>query len=274
MQDYRPLVLRTIDASLPDLKLLRLRLNRHLPAADRLGTHRHPFAQVLCYLSGGGVLLLGGSEQPVRAGSVVFIPRGRVHGFRESGKTRPLCLAMDLEMKVGGGVVVGSLTGHEATRVRHELSRLVRQRDPAATSSRILAASSGLAILDVFLRAVGFLPREADVLPPYVKRFAREVRNPENVGERISALAARSGAPRDYLNRQFKLATGLTLREERDGVRLDLAKRSLAAGASVTAAAAKAGFDDANYFARWFRRKQGLPPSKWKRLAAGSGRRS
>lgn len=269
MKDYRPLLLQTIDVSLPGVKLLRLRLNRHLPAADRLELHSHTFTQILCYLSGGGVLVAGRNEYPVRSGSAALIPAGRRHGFRESGLTRPLCLALDLETERHPREIVAMLTGNETTRLRLDLSGLLRQHDPGAAAARLIAASRGLAMVDVLYRALGLLPREADLHPAFVRKFASLARDPLERGSSIAALAARTGFQRDYLNRRYKEMTGLTLSQERDAARLDLAKKSLAKGEPVGEAARQAGFDDANYFTRWFRRKQGIAPSRWRRVAAG-----
>lgn len=269
MEDYRPLLLQTIDVSLPGVKLLRMRLNRHLPAADRLELHSHGFTQILCYLSGGGVLVAGRQEYPVRSGSAALIPAGRRHGFRESGLTRPLCLALDLETERHPREIVAMLTGNETTRLRLDLSGLLRQRDPGATAARLIAASRGLAMVDLLFRALGLLPREADLHPAFVRKFAALARDPVRHGSSIASLAELTGFQRDYLNRRYKQMTGLTLSQERDAARLDVAKKSLAKGEPVGEAARQAGFDDANYFSRWFRRKQGIAPSRWRRSASG-----
>lgn len=47
--------------------------------------HRHAQAETYYVLSGEGVMLLDGGEHRLRAGSVVFIPGGVMHGARGLG---------------------------------------------------------------------------------------------------------------------------------------------------------------------------------------------
>ena len=59
------------------------------------------------------------------------------------------------------------------------------------------------------------------------------------------------------------MVTGLTLIQQRDAIRLDRAKRLIRQGLPIATVAARAGFDDSNYFSRWFKRHTGMPPSHY-----------
>ncbi|OYU98724.1 MAG: hypothetical protein CFE26_27090 [Verrucomicrobiales bacterium VVV1] len=54
------------------------------------------------------------------------------------------------------------------------------------------------------------------------------------------------------------------LRALRDRVRLESAQAALRSAPSVAEAATRCGFEDPNYFARWFRRQTGKTPSRWR----------
>ena len=98
---------------------------------------------------------------------------------------------------------------------------------------------------------------------------------PVSLLERVSALlrtpaplaevAKESGYQPDYLNRKLKRETGIGLRALRDRLRLEAAQKSLRDDRSIADAATSAGFDDPNYFARWFRKQTGRTPSDWRR---------
>jgi AraC family L-rhamnose operon transcriptional activator RhaR len=79
----------------------------------------------------------------------------------------------------------------------------------------------------------------------------------------------RSGYQRDHLNRLVKRETGLTLGQLRMQRRLARAKELLAQGIRVADVAEAVGVLDQNYFARWFRRQTGQPPSRWSRRRLG-----
>jgi AraC-like DNA-binding protein len=70
---------------------------------------------------------------------------------------------------------------------------------------------------------------------------------------------------RDALSRRLKREHGLGLRGLRDQERLQAAQAALREQSNIATAAGKAGFEDPNYFARWFRRQTGLTPSAWRR---------
>lgn len=265
MKDYRPLLLQTLDVRLPGLRLRRLRLNRHLPEADALEQHRHPFSQTLCYLSGRGVLMVGAQSMEVFPGALAILPKGQIHGFRETVGRRPLTLAMDFDLQGIGPRTnkISQLNDSETARIRHHLSEISRVKDPTLHESRLLAASAALAILDIQLRALGFLPSRRAAVPGFVKKFQTLIRDPVHDALSIGELSSLTGYQSDYLNRRFKQVTGLTLRQQRDVLRLEKAKRLLSQGLPVAEAALGAGFEDANYFARWFKRQTGLPPRLW-----------
>jgi len=261
MRELRPLLLREIEVELPGLKVMRLCLNKHLPEVDALDDHAHGFCQMLCYLAGRGMLRANGREHQVLPGAVAFLPVGVVHGFRESTGRRPLCLVVDFEMTGGPGFAFAQLSQSESTRLRRELSELGRMRHPDAPEARLRAAAAALRILDIQLRAAGVLEREARAMPAFVKKFIRLASDMDTSGNSIARLAHETGYQADYLNRKFKEVTGLTLIQQRDALRLDRAKRLIQQGLTVGEVAERVGFDDANYFSRWFKRHAGVSPS-------------
>ncbi len=263
MKDLRSLLLREIEVELPGLKVRRLCLHRHLPEADALEDHAHGFCQVLCYLSGGGTLRAAGEEIRVFPGAVAFLPAGVVHGFREAAGRRPLSMAADFELAGGHGFAFAQLNQSETTRIRRELAWLGRMKAPDAPEVRLSAASAALRILDIQLKAVGVLPREAVAVPAFVKKFIRLASDMDTTENSIARLARETGYAPDYLNRRFKEVTGLTLIQQRDAIRLERAKRLLGQGLAISEVAGRTGFDDANYFSRWFKRHTGVPPSRY-----------
>lgn len=267
MRGLRPLLLQKIDTRLPGVHLMRLRLHRHLPEVDSLETHSHPWSQLLCYLSGTGTLVIRGREHTVTPGAVAWVPGRHRHGFREARGRRPLCMALDVRLTPQPPARLAALNQSELAKIRRCLAELSRLKNPSAIESRLQAASLALAILDIQFRALDFLPRNAPPVPAFIKKFRTLAAQPALARATITELAGRTGFQPDHLNRAFKRATGITLRQERDAIRLAHAKAALAAGLPVGEAAARGGFDDANYFARWFRRHTGTAPSAFRRGA-------
>lgn len=73
--------------------------------------------------------------------------------------------------------------------------------------------------------------------------------------------------PERTLKRRFKAATGSTLIEYLQNLRIEHAKRLLEEGTlAVDAVSAAAGYEDASFFRRLFRRRTGLSPSQYRRM--------
>jgi mannose-6-phosphate isomerase-like protein (cupin superfamily) len=56
-------------------------------AMNELKPHYHEGREEIVYvIRGGGTMVLGGQKRPVKAGDVIYIPRGTVHGFTNGSK--------------------------------------------------------------------------------------------------------------------------------------------------------------------------------------------
>jgi AraC-like DNA-binding protein len=261
------LFLRNLDVRLPGLHVRRLRLNRHLPEADRVEKHRHRFSQFLLYLAGRGLQEIGKEVLNIRSGTAIFLPPGQAHAFRETSPRRPLCLVVDLDLRgaPARGWSALELPGHELLAIRHELANLGRMSPGRGAGLRM--AATVLAVLDILLRAMGWWPGDRRGLPgdlPIVRAVRKRLASREGQVLTLREVSAQLGYQQDALNRLLRDACGLTLGQLRNEARLLAAKRGLAARYSIREAGARAGFDDPNYFARWFKRQTGLSPRKWK----------
>lgn len=266
IRNYRPLLLQEIGVRLPGIHLRRLRLNRHLREVDHLAAHQHSFAQILCYFQGGGVMTASGEAYEVNAGSLLMLPPRCRHSFQEREGRRALCLVIDLEWRgaVRQGVALRRLSQAESGLIRKELSALMGLKTPEDPGFRLVVAASALRILDTLFQSLQLLPERKQELPAFVRRYDRLLQEQRGRLASISELAAEMGYQQDYLNRIFKQATGLTLREYRDAFLLEKAKQYLRANLKVGDACERLGFSDQNYFARWFRKHTGISPGGFK----------
>ncbi len=273
--DVRPIYSRDQGICLRGLRVHRLRLNRHLPKVDLIADHAHAHSQILLYLGGAGFQKIAGQTHEIRRGSLFFVPPRTGHSFIDAGGHKPLCLALDLDLEKGHGpprsaVLVHTLTLLDLKRVRQELSLLARWRT-GHEEVEPREAAAVLRLIDLFFRALGFLA--PDTLPAgsnLLKTVRRVLAQPDARSQPLDSLARRIGYHPDYLNRLLKQACGLTLGEFRSTERLQVARRLLAQSRPVADVAAETGFDDPNYFSRWFRTQTGCTPTAWR---AGGVRR-
>jgi transcriptional regulator GlxA family with amidase domain len=83
----------------------------------------------------------------------------------------------------------------------------------------------------------------------------------------IQHVIRQSGVPERTIKRRFKRATGTTLIDYLQNLRIEAAKRLLeSADLPVDEISAEAGYEDPSFFRRLFKRRTGLKPSEYRRL--------
>jgi len=263
VRKYRPLLMREMNLRLPGLCLRRLRLNRHRKEVDATEPHSHRFAQILCYLNGRGVSVVGKTRTVVGPGTAVCIPPRIVHSFQEGSGRPPLCLVMDFEWRgiSREGVKIVHLPQSHLGEMRQKLLALGSLPDPSASHARLVAAATALQVLDLLLADFGLIESRQRPSSPLVTQLEKLLRNREAEDWPVSRIASAMGYSGDYLNRAVRSASGLTLREYRDQLRLNKARTLLRRGLLIGEVAGEVGFSDQNYFARWFKKMTARSPS-------------
>ena len=109
---------------------------------------------------------------------------------------------------------------------------------------------------------------------PHADSVARRCENwlKENFREveAVSQVVSVGKLPERTLKRRFKAATGSSLIEYLQNLRIEEAKRLLEAGSlAVEEISAEVGYSDASFFRRLFKRLTGLSPSQYRRMFQG-----
>lgn len=93
--------------------------------------------------------------------------------------------------------------------------------------------------------------------------LAAHYHEPDPVGRAV----ARAGIPERTLKRRFRTATGTTLMDRVQDLRIERAKRLLESSATpIDEVSAEVGYEDASFFRRVFRRRTGLSPGDYRRM--------
>lgn len=270
MKNYRPLLIQDLNLQMPGLKVLRLRLNRHLPEA-RWTEHAHEHDQILIYLMGRGQQRVEGTLYAARPGTVMHIAPGKPHAFEQQAARPPLCLVLDVEMSGGRGVshVSDVLTADQLTETKARLSTLFRHQQIERREMSLRVAAVVLDVLDMALKSIGWLSpvnRFGDGKHFSIsRRVERLLETKDGAEVSLEEISKHTGYQHDHLNRLLREECGLTLGQLRSRTRLKRAAALLSKKMQVQEVGEKIGILDANYFARWFRQQTGVSPSAWKR---------
>ena len=254
MLAWSPILIQRIEIHALGFVLRKLQLNRH--RAPEVAMHVHPYSQLILYLAGEGKQHIRQGIVEARSGDLFIIPPNVPHGFSNVGQSRPLCLVLDY------------LTKKKRTRTLHR--RLPQHMLGELHSLLAQVPTKGRPRLSDYPAIIAVIAR---LLEPKFELSAQQVA-PRSLFDRVKArlretnvlgeVAKEAGYGRDALSRRLKRDHGLGLRGVRDLLRLEAAQSALKSRMPVGEAASHAGFDDPNYFARWFRRRTGITPSRWK----------
>lgn len=270
MKNYRPLLIQDLQLSMPGLRVLRLRMNRHVPEA-RWTLHSHDHDQILIYLMGKGNQKVGGALYPARPGTVIHVAPGVEHAFEQSRGRAPLCLVLDVVLEGGRGTshVCDQLTAEQLVETKARLSTLFRHPQVERREMSLRVGAVVLDVLDMALKAIGWLTAVNRFSSArhfsLSKRVERLLETRDAADMDLKQIAEMTGYQQDHLNRLLRAECGLTLGQMRSRVRLKKAVALLEAKKPIHEVGAAVGILDANYFARWFKQQTGVKPSTWKR---------
>jgi AraC-like DNA-binding protein/mannose-6-phosphate isomerase-like protein (cupin superfamily) len=252
MPAWSPLLVQKIEIHALGFILRKLQLNRHRDT--EVASHSHDFAQLILYLGGEGVQTIHGRRWRARAGDLFVIPAKTPHGFSGADRSRLLCLVLDYDLEGTGRVRTAHRTLPPATL--NELQALLAR----VPRKGRLTLGDYPAILAVTAR----LLEPSAATPAPASSLFEVLRDRLHTQGRLGKIARDLGYHPDHLTRKLKRESGLGLRALRDRVRLVAAEASLRTAATIAEAATQSGFDDPNYFSRWFRRQTGRTPSDWR----------
>ncbi|MFI5358225.1 MAG: helix-turn-helix domain-containing protein [Opitutales bacterium] len=255
MPAWSPILIQKIEIHALGFVLRKLQLNRHRDA--EVAPHRHHYAQLILYLAGEGRQTVNGRTRRAGAGDLFAIPAEVEHGFSVLPPSRPVCLVLDYEVKDSPRQRPSHR--HLPPEILDELHRLLLQ----VPRKGRLSLADYPPILSVVARLLGQSP----ALPAAASRppLFEKVRPLLAGATPLAGVARQTGYHPDHLTRRLKRETGLGLRALRTRLRLAAAQKALREEPTVAEASVRAGFDDPNYFARWFRRQAGRSPSAFRR---------
>lgn len=264
MEEFQSILLEDLEIRWPDFCLRRIALNQHMPRVERLSEHRHDFHQILLYLRGKGTQHLEEEAVSVERGTALFVPAGTRHRFEKERQLRPVCLAIDFEGGISerwnrmGGVSGEGLALIERWLVELHALEKYREENPISIAACVLRTFD-------FVQRTLILSKNEEQVGPVGRRVEGIVKQRGLAGLTPGIVAECLGRSLDHLNRQLKGESGLTVGQWIDRERLAVATRCLrSSNRPIGEIASEAGFDDQNYFSRWFRKETGQTPTRWR----------
>lgn len=243
--------------------------------------HRHDFFHFVALERGGGWHEIDFERFPVKAPQLFLVKPGEVHAWHLSSSTRGFVLeftessigkreerAQVLEMLRRFPAALG---GRAVATLFPVLELMAAEFHSGAAHARLSLEHLLLSFLIQLSRAVPAVATEGAPKDSLISRFRSLVEQKFEVEHSVEFYASNLGVTAKALTTRVSRALGKSAGSVIQERCLTEAKRLLAHSAlPVSEIAYRLGYDDPNYFARFFRQKAGLAPGKFRELAARS----
>jgi AraC-like DNA-binding protein/quercetin dioxygenase-like cupin family protein len=237
------------------------------PPGRVIPRHQHALTHLTCVLSGGFTEAYDHAEFDCQAGSVLVVPRARIHEDRvgpQGAHTLSVEMAPKTMQRIDDStglfsepsILVGPQIASQIERLYHEFHA------PDDASLLAIAAIT----LDLIVAA----ERRAVRLDSTPRNWMAELlellhQNPSGDAS-LSALAQKFEVNEAHMARAFRRRHGSSIGEYVRWLRLEKSKSALARpGLSITEIALECGFYDQAHFSRAFKKQYGLSPAHYRR---------
>lgn len=236
---------------------------RRLAHRERIDWHDHAEHQLVYPSSGVLQVRTERGAWVVPPRRAVWLPAGIPHSHRAHGPTQMLTLAFPAG--------VNPLAATEPVVV--VIGDLLREAVIALAQDRTLGPGDRADLHRVVLRRLAPAPARQHHLPapadPRLRDVAAILAGDPADGRTLGELGRAAGASERTLSRLFRRDTGMTFPQWRAQLRLQHAMLLLAAGSTVTTAAAASGYSNTSAFIAAFRDAFGLTPAAYRHQTAG-----
>ena len=203
--------------------------------------HLHDSCEIYVNVSGNGAFMVEKALYPITRGDIIITRPNELHHavFRPGAGHEHYCIWF---------------------RAKAESPFAARFFERERGEGNLLSPTGVLALIDKS-EAVGAEPSDLpEPLNSILGEIGKEYREPL----RFSEIAKRHFISQSTLGRLFHTYLHVSPHGYLEDLRMAEAKRLLAAGADVTAAAFQSGFSDASHFILLFRRRFGITPGKYR----------
>ncbi|HIQ75257.1 MAG TPA: AraC family transcriptional regulator [Candidatus Cottocaccamicrobium excrementipullorum] len=255
--------------------------------------HWHEEMELISIKKGEGIVILDLKPYPVKAGDLVVVYPGRLHGIKQKAGAQmeyeniifrlemlipampdrcSLDFLMPLLSENGPDSYLCTEGSPEHEAVLHQINLLDQISHERPYGYELAVKGIFYQLLFLFQRE---LPQEEKTgrqgrLQEKVKLVLKEVENRYAEPLSIKEMAERCGYSPSHFMKFFKEQMGTSFVEYLTDYRLLMAARLLLGGEeSVTEIARITGFDQPSYFDRCFKRKYGMTPGQYRKEGGG-----
>lgn len=240
-----------------------------MAANTTVSRHNHQFYEGFVLLSGEATLITPWESQQLKTGSTVIFSPGTIHQWQTSEQA---CLFVVLSFDLDHLLATQRC---QQWPVCPELIFIVTQLCSIINSSASgwqLRANGYLGV--IYAHLLSLIEPPSDTIGADIETTTQLITRVDellqaNIGNSLTLeeIAVEVSMSARHLTRQFKAATGMTIHERLDTIRMERAGKLLRnTSMPVTEISRTIGISNAAYFANRFRRRFDVSPNEFRRL--------
>lgn len=222
--------------------------------------HSHDMLEMMCYISGNGVLRTSEGDYEFKEGTVIAVPPGIVHASHSEDSFVNICVHANT-------TVPGRHIHYIKESTAHQRSLFELLRDLYFTGN---GYENTIMLLVMALKELVYLPVEEkreDVDIKVRNVYEKIVLEFQNADFDLSGIISDTGYTDDYFREKFRSCYGITPKAHLDTLRMDYATSLMKSNDTkkleVSQIARMCGYKDALYFSKKFKNIYGCSPKKY-----------
>ena len=229
----------------------------------------HTNIEILYCTEGSGWVTCETNKYPFSKGDIFIVNSNELHSFDTDNEMKYFCLILDRDFCVNNGIDTEYVHFTELIKDK-ETERLYNGVVESYNYFGICRATKiRCAVLELLIRlrtshTQNSLGQHSEKNPNIerIKRAMVYIRQNLSQILTLDEISNHVGISKYYLTKEFKKITGQSAFEYINILRCKEAKRMIAEGQTVSAAARSCGFENLSYFSRTYKKYIGVSPSK------------
>ena len=243
--------------------------------------HNHSEFEIIAIDGGQSEIRVGNESISAKAGDVVFINPMEIHSVTavKNSDYRHRCICLDcsiiadialseaLKNETATAVHFIDRSGVHAAAIRSRFNEIFDAAESDSETAKIdVPALTSLLFSYLIKNRLISVSSPKKKSSPFCRRTLDYIT--ENYGKKITSRQVSEALCYDqsYFCRAFKENFGLNFSDYLNMYRISLSRKYLEEGLSIAEISAICGFTSPEYFSKMFKKKYGIPPSKYKKV--------
>lgn len=227
--------------------------------------HMHDAVEIVYYIRGEGIAIIGGKKYSYKAGTICYIPQGALHSEYHKTETEVLFFAFNISEDLIGNIETNILPDKDGTLLK-KCMMIEEENTKRPPYYRTMISSLIEELLVLIIRIEKGDEREKNELPKIIEDTCAYIQLNSHLNLNAIDVAKRNGYSYDYFRHNFKKYSGVGLKEFITSVRKNkVIEYLINTDKNIKEIAEVCNFGGIQDLSKWFKQVSGISPSNYRR---------